>query len=165
MTTEPTSTPADVPDQEEEDDGILKVWELAPDRTPIQFTKGGEVHYLRSVHRLSMQDRADYDQLRKKSEQLSKKRQQTEAIVTERGQVDRKLTKFVLPEITDEQLDELHPLDRETAIAVFIAAFGRTMRKLGQAIDKAAGVSEEIETLLAAARAEDETDDEPTPES
>lgn len=141
--------------EESEDDGVLKVWELAPDRSPIQFREDGEVFYLRSVHTMSLRERAEYDEMRRRADRLAqdiakKKGPPNKTQVQEQEQLDTRLVAFILElDKDDPRLDELEQLDKEACIAFFTAAFGRTMRKIGEEVDRRLGVSAELREALA----------------
>lgn len=160
---------------QDEDDGILKVWELAPDRTPIQFRADGPVLYVRSVHTLSLRERAEYDRMRKRAEQIAKavakKTRPNKSELEEQANLDTQLATFVLADATEEQIGELEQLDKEAVVAFFTAAFGRTMRKLGEEVDRRLGISDELKAALDRLEGLEErlaakaTEDQPTPES
>lgn len=112
---------------------ILEVWDLAPDRPPIQFKRGGPVHHLASVTTLSIQDRAEWDRSYRRWEQLQAKKTPKPSELAEIETVVGKLAAIALPEMDESEREALSIFEAETAAMGFSVAFASTLQRLSRA--------------------------------
>lgn len=114
-------------------DQILDLSELAPQRQQVRFEADGPLHELATPNDLTLAQRAQLFQLHSQMDRLNSKPKLTQDQAKQLSQCMKKATMLVMPDVPEEDIDQLSDLKREAVVLSFMSAFGDTISRLAKA--------------------------------